>query len=56
MAGALPDARWSEIPGVGHAPTLYEPEAQEAIRDFFAGLAKRRDARESVDVAWQASA
>jgi pimeloyl-ACP methyl ester carboxylesterase len=40
MVGALPDARWWEVPGVGHAPTLYEPEALEALRVFFAGLAR----------------
>ncbi len=31
----LPKARCVEVPGVGHAPTLHEPEAQAALRDFF---------------------
>jgi pimeloyl-ACP methyl ester carboxylesterase len=36
MVEVLPAARWAEIPGTGHAPTLYEPEAHAALRDFFA--------------------
>jgi len=32
---ALPAARWVEVPGAGHPPTLHEPEAQAALRDFF---------------------
>jgi pimeloyl-ACP methyl ester carboxylesterase len=35
LVRALPRARLVEVPGVGHAPTLYEPEAQEALADFF---------------------
>jgi pimeloyl-ACP methyl ester carboxylesterase len=35
MVQALPAARWVEVSGVGHAPTLYEPEAQAALREFF---------------------
>jgi pimeloyl-ACP methyl ester carboxylesterase len=31
----LPDACCVAIPAVGHSPTLYEPEAQAAIRNFF---------------------
>lgn len=31
----LPRARWVEVPGAGHSPTLYEPVAQEALRAFF---------------------
>jgi pimeloyl-ACP methyl ester carboxylesterase len=36
MAAALPAARWAEVPGAGHAPTLYEKEAHTVLRDFFA--------------------
>jgi esterase len=32
---ALPRARCVEIPDVGHAPTLYEPEAHAALCEFF---------------------
>ncbi|MGP1254614.1 MAG: alpha/beta fold hydrolase [Kiloniellales bacterium] len=32
------------VAGLGHAPSLDEPEAQEAIDDFFAALDARRDA------------
>jgi pimeloyl-ACP methyl ester carboxylesterase len=35
MVGALPAAVWREVPGVGHAPTLYEPESQVALAEFF---------------------
>jgi len=35
LAQWLPDARWLEVPGAGHSPTLYEPEARAALRDFF---------------------
>jgi esterase len=35
MVEALPAGMWREIPGAGHAPTLYEPESQAALRDFF---------------------
>jgi len=35
MAEMLQDASWAEVPGCGHAPTLYEPEAQAALRKFF---------------------
>ena len=35
MQQVLPHAQSVEIPGVSHSPTLYEPEAQAAIRDFF---------------------
>jgi pimeloyl-ACP methyl ester carboxylesterase len=31
----LPSARCVEVAGVGHSPTLYEPEAQAAVGDFF---------------------
>lgn len=48
LVDVLPDARWSEIPGVGHAPTLYEPEAREALSAFFAGPAHRPVAPEPV--------
>ena len=39
MASAAPDAKFAVIPGVGHAPTLNEPEAIAAIDDFLDGLA-----------------
>jgi pimeloyl-ACP methyl ester carboxylesterase len=35
MQEVLPHAKSVEIPGVSHSPTLYESEAQSAIRDFF---------------------
>jgi pimeloyl-ACP methyl ester carboxylesterase len=35
MAEILQDASWAEVPGCGHAPTLYEPEAHAALRKFF---------------------
>jgi pimeloyl-ACP methyl ester carboxylesterase len=35
MVEALPAGMWREVPGVGHAPTLYEPESQAALREFF---------------------
>jgi len=35
MAEMLQDTSWAEVPGCGHAPTLYEPEAQAALRKFF---------------------
>jgi pimeloyl-ACP methyl ester carboxylesterase len=35
----LPDARCVTIPEMGHSPTLYEPEAQAAICNFFSVLA-----------------
>jgi pimeloyl-ACP methyl ester carboxylesterase len=31
----LPAARWVDVPGVGHCPTLSEPEARAALREFF---------------------
>jgi pimeloyl-ACP methyl ester carboxylesterase len=34
-----PAARFVEIPDIGHAPTLDEPEAVMAIDDFLASLA-----------------
>ena len=38
MASAAPDAKFAVIPGVGHAPTLNEPEAIAAIDGFLDGL------------------
>ena len=35
MVEELPAARWCEVPGAGHAPTLYEPESQAALAAFF---------------------
>jgi esterase len=35
MVEWLPAAMWAEVPGAGHAPTLYEPEAHTALREFF---------------------
>ncbi len=35
MAKAMPAGRWMDVPGAGHSPTLYEPEAQAALREFF---------------------
>jgi pimeloyl-ACP methyl ester carboxylesterase len=38
MATALPNARLVEVPGVGHAPTMDEPEAVAAIDGWVAEL------------------
>jgi esterase len=35
MVDSLPAAICVEVPGAGHSPTLYEPAAQNALRDFF---------------------
>jgi pimeloyl-ACP methyl ester carboxylesterase len=35
MVQWLPNASWVEVPGAGHAPTLYEPESRAALRAFF---------------------
>jgi len=35
MAGLLPAGSWTEVPGVGHSPTLYEPAARNALCQFF---------------------
>lgn len=35
MIELLPDASCVEVPKVGHSPTLYEPAAQFALRQFF---------------------
>jgi pimeloyl-ACP methyl ester carboxylesterase len=35
LTQTLPHARFVDIPGVSHSPTLYEPESQEALADFF---------------------
>jgi len=35
MANMVPFGRWSEVPNVGHSPTLDEPVAQRLLRDFF---------------------
>jgi pimeloyl-ACP methyl ester carboxylesterase/glyoxylase-like metal-dependent hydrolase (beta-lactamase superfamily II) len=35
MVKEMANARCVEIPGVGHSPTLYEPEAQAALAEFF---------------------
>lgn len=37
MAEALPTLTVVEVPGVGHAPTLTEPAAREALDEFLAG-------------------
>lgn len=38
MKKAAPDMDYAEIPGVGHAPMLDEPEAKAAIFEFLAGV------------------
>ncbi|HVV64267.1 MAG TPA: alpha/beta fold hydrolase [Rhizomicrobium sp.] len=38
MTRIKPDLDFAEIPDVGHAPTLDEPEARRAIEDFLAGI------------------
>ena len=35
MTHRMKDCRAVEVPGVGHAPLLSEPEALRALRDFF---------------------
>ena len=37
MCEALADCRLVEVPGVGHAPSLSEPEAAKAVEEFLAG-------------------
>jgi esterase len=37
FVAALPDARLVVVPGVGHAPTLSEPEAVAALQSFLPG-------------------
>lgn len=37
MRAALPAVEVVEVPGVGHAPSLEEPEAREALERFLAG-------------------
>jgi pimeloyl-ACP methyl ester carboxylesterase len=39
MKKAAPDMAYVEVPGVGHAPMLDEPEARAAIFEFLAGVA-----------------
>ena len=36
MVQEMRDCRMVEVPGVGHAPTLLEPEAFAAVKEFFA--------------------
>jgi pimeloyl-ACP methyl ester carboxylesterase len=38
MRSVKPDLAYAEVPGVGHAPTLDEPEAVQAIAGFLARL------------------
>ncbi len=38
MKKAAPDMDYAEVPGVGHAPMLDEPEAKAAIFEFLAGV------------------
>ena len=38
MRKAAPDMDYAEVPGVGHAPMLDEPEARNAIFEFLAGV------------------
>lgn len=40
MRQVAPNARFVEVPGIGHAPMLDEPEAAAAIDDFLASLPK----------------
>ncbi len=40
MASRKPDMRWVDVPRVGHAPVLDEPQAIGAIRDFLAELGR----------------
>lgn len=36
MRSAAPSLQYAEVPGVGHAPMLTEPSAQQALADFLA--------------------
>lgn len=38
MRKAAPDMAFAQVPGIGHAPMLDEPEAKAAIFEFLAGL------------------
>jgi pimeloyl-ACP methyl ester carboxylesterase len=38
MQAARPDMRLATLPGIGHAPTLTEPEVLAALRAFVDGL------------------
>ena len=38
MRKAAPEMEYAEVPGVGHAPMLDEPEAKAAIFEFLAGI------------------
>ena len=38
MRAAAPDAKFVEVPGIGHAPELNEPEAVAAIDEFLRRL------------------
>ena len=38
MRKAAPDMDYAEVPGIGHAPMLDEPEAKAAIFEFLAGV------------------
>ena len=40
FVASLPDARLVTVPGIGHAPTLTEPEAVEALRAFLPGSSR----------------
>lgn len=39
MRRVAPSLRYADIPGVGHAPMLSEPEARKALQAFFEGVA-----------------
>jgi len=38
MRAAAPSLRYAEVPGIGHAPTLTEPAAREALTSFLADV------------------
>ena len=38
MRKAAPEMEYAEVPGIGHAPMLDEPEAKAAIFEFLAGI------------------
>jgi pimeloyl-ACP methyl ester carboxylesterase len=38
MRAAAPAMRYAEVPGIGHAPMLTEPEAQTALRAFLSSV------------------
>ena len=51
MADGNPHCRWVEVPGVGHPPSLSEPEAIRALREFLHLPLIHRSNHESLEYA-----